>query len=95
MSFYVDPSLPSAEQEKIARQMVEKFTSLLRHPGWLDLDAYLKQEELNAFNALQASQTGDLAMKNSGGYAAIRRVRELPERILNVALQHLQELTKK
>lgn len=88
---FIDPNLPPSQRRESLIKLVETLDSMIRHPGFLALDAYYKSEEEAAFTALQTATTGDIAMKAAGAYVAIKRIRELPKSYLLNAAEELKK----
>lgn len=89
---FIDPNQDPVQRKAQLIKLAEILESFIRHPGFEIWDEYNKQEEVNAFEALTKCTTGDIAMKASGAYTAIKRMRELPRSYLKTTLEQLKLL---
>lgn len=92
---WVDPNLPDDVRRNIINNHVINMQELLKSKGWIELEAYLKAEEAQAYETLSHASTGDMAMKASGAYVAICNLRKLPESSLNQCLEALKQMSEK
>lgn len=95
MMIWVDPNTAPEVRHKILDDYARNMQLLISCPGWIQMEAYLKQEEEQALQALEKSVTGDMALKAVSAYTAIRRLRKLPESSLKGAVEALKEFQKK
>ncbi len=85
---FIDPNLPPEQRREQLRKLAELLSSFTQHPAFEMMDAYYKQEEEAAFNALQTATDGDMAMKAAGAYVAIKRMRQLPkDYLINTSIE--------
>ena len=89
---FIDPTLEPAKRKEQLGNLIQMLDSLFKHPGYQMLDEYYKREEEGAFDTLTKCTTGDIAMKASGAYITIKKMREVPHNYLRISIEELKKI---
>lgn len=76
------------EHKMIAKDMDE----MLKSNGWQRFAIYINQELETAFAAMEKAHSGDAAMEAKAQFVLLRKLRDLPARMKDTAIQSFTQL---
>ena len=94
MNYVNENGLDPIQVMHLNRIQVKDMDELTKTVGWQQLCVFLDAELAAIVRAMDSATTGDMALKATAAFTALKQIRYFPDATRNASIKRIQELEK-